>query len=70
MITDKVSHLSYYSFPTNISGEVDLMIISETKIDESFPQFLIKGFSDPFRVVQNIHCGGILLYVKEDIYIY
>ena len=70
MITDKVSHLSYYSFPTNISGEVDLMIISETKIDESFPQFLIKGFSDPFCIVQNIHCGGILLYVKEDIYIY
>ena len=45
------------------------MIISETKIDESFPksQFLIKGFSDPFRIVQNIHCGGILLYVKENI---
>ena len=34
----------------NVSGEVNLLMISETKIDESFPkrQFLIKGFSDPF----------------------
>ena len=53
----------------NVSGEVDLLMISETKIDESFPksQFLIKGFSDPFRIDRNVHAGGILLYVREDI---
>ena len=35
----------------------------------SFPksQFLIKGFSDFFRIDQNVHDGGILLYVREDI---
>ena len=53
----------------NVSGEVDLLMISGKKINESFPksQFLMKGFSDPFRIDRNVHGGGILLYVKEDI---
>ena len=44
-------------------------MISETKIDDSFPkgQFQMKGFSDPFRVDRNCHGGGILLYAREDI---
>ena len=35
----------------------------------SFPksQFLKKGFSDFFRIDQNVHDGGILLFVREDI---
>ena len=45
----------------------DLLMISKTINDESFPksQFLIKGFSDPCRVDQNIHGGGTLLHVRE-----
>ena len=33
-------------------GEVELLMILETKIDESFPKshFLIKSFNDPFRI--------------------
>ena len=44
-------------------------MISETKIDGSFPkgQFQIKDFSDPFRVDRNTHGGGILFYAREDI---
>ena len=44
-------------------------MISEIKINESFPksQFLIKDFSDPFRIDRNIHGEGILLYVRVDI---
>ena len=44
-------------------------MISETKIDDSFPksQFQIKGFSDPFRVDRNCNGGEILLYAREDI---
>ena len=44
-------------------------MISEIKIDSSFPigQFLIKGFCKPFRIDRNIHGGGILFYVREDI---
>ena len=53
----------------NVSEEVDLLINSETKIDEMFPksQFLIKDFCDPFRIDRNIHGDGILLNVREDI---
>ena len=44
-------------------------MISETKLDESFPiaQFLIKGFSTPFQLDRNSQGGGILLYIREDI---
>ena len=54
----------------NVSGEVDLMMISETKIDESFPksQFLIKYFSDPFRIDRNIH-GEVSYYMPEKTYL-
>ena len=40
-------------------------MISETKLDESFPpgQFLLDGYSAPFRFDKN----GILLYIKEHI---
>ena len=39
------------------------------KIDNSFPKglFLIKGFCESFRIDRNIHGGGILFYVREDI---
>ena len=43
-------------------------MISETKIDESFPKgnFLIEGFSTPYRLDRDSG-GGIMLYVKADI---
>ena len=44
-------------------------MISETKIDESFPlgQFKVNGFNAPFRLDRNINGGGIILFVQEDI---
>ena len=44
-------------------------MISETKIDESFPisQFLIDGFSSPYRLDRNSNGGGILVYFKNNI---
>ena len=44
-------------------------MISETKLDSSFPvnQFLIDGFSPPYRLDRNADVGGIMLYVREDI---
>ena len=41
-----------------IKGNVDIMVISETKLDESFPngQFKIPGFG-----------GGVMDFVREDI---
>ena len=40
-----------------------------TKFDGTFPegQFVIDGYSTPFRLDRNIHGGGVLLYVREDI---
>ena len=53
----------------DLASNVDLLMISETKIDNSFPkgQFLVKGFCEPFRIDRNIHGGGILFYIREDI---
>ena len=44
-------------------------MISDTKIDVCFPigQFLLNGYSTPFRLDHNAHGGGILLYIREDI---
>ena len=44
-------------------------MISETKIDNSFPisQFTMTGYSIPFRLDRTSHGGGILLFVREDI---
>lgn len=46
-------------------------MISETKIDDSFPYslFLIEGFSTPYRLDRASNGGGILLYIREDIFI-
>ena len=52
-----------------IKGKVDVLMISETKIDETFPsrQFCIEEFTPPYRLDQNCHGGGILVYIREDI---
>ena len=44
-------------------------MVSETKLDDSFPQgqFIINGFKSPFRLDRNKNCGGIMLYIREDI---
>ena len=43
-------------------------MISETKLDYSFQegQFLIEGYSKPFRLDRTCH-GGCMLYVTADI---
>ena len=52
-----------------IQGKVDILVITETKLDASFPniQFLIEGYSPPYRMDRNKNGGGILIYVREDI---
>ena len=52
-----------------IKGFVDVFMISETKLDDSFPeaQFFIDGYHTPFRYDRNGNGGDILLYVCEDI---
>ena len=52
-----------------VKGKIDVLMTSETKTDESFPQgnFLIDGFSSPYRLDRDSKGGGIMLYVREDI---
>ena len=44
-------------------------MVLETKIDDTFleSQFLIEGFSKPFRLDRPAKGGGILLYIREAI---
>ena len=52
-----------------VKGNIDILMISETKLDESFPpsQFLLDGYSVPIRFDRNRNSGVILLYIREDI---
>ena len=52
-----------------IQGKVDIFVVSETKLDESFPrcQFAIEGFSTPIRFDRNNEGGGIIIYVRSEI---
>ena len=42
-----------------IRGKVDILLISETKIDD--------GFSKPYRLDRNCDGGGLMLFIREDI---
>ena len=52
-----------------VSGNVDIIMISETKIDETFParQFYIDGYTPPYRLDRNCNGGGLMIFVREDI---
>ena len=52
-----------------IKSKVDILLVSETKINDSFPraQFQRTGFSTPYRMDRNGNGGGIILYVREDV---
>ena len=51
-----------------MSNNIDILLISETKIDSSFPnaQFYIEGYT-MYRRDRNMNGGGLMLYVREDI---
>ena len=46
-----------------VQGKVDVLVIFETKIDESFPvnQFLMEGYTTPLRADRNSQGGGLLI---------
>ena len=51
-----------------IKGKVDVLMISETKIDETFPsrQFYIERSTPPCRLDRNV-MGVVFLYMSERI---
>ena len=52
-----------------IQGKIDILIITETKLDDGFPteQFTISGYSKPYRLDRNRNGGGVIIYIREDI---
>ena len=50
-------------------NNIDVLIISETKLDSSFPngQFQIHGYFELCRFDRNVNSGGILVSILEDI---
>ena len=56
--------LSYF-----IKNNIDMITISETKLDSSFPngQFQIRSYSEPYRLDRNGNGGGVLVFTHDDI---
>ena len=52
-----------------VDNNLEILMISEKKIGDTFPesQFLIQGFSTPYRLDRTARGGGILLYIRRDI---
>ena len=51
-----------------ITGSIDILMVSETKLDEIFfpiGQFIIEGFGVPYRVDRNDNGGGICEVICE-----
>ena len=52
-----------------INKNIDVLLLSETKIDSFFPsvQFHLEGYADSHRLDRNANGDRILLYIKENI---
>ena len=50
-----------------VKGNVDVLAILETKLDDLFPagQFKIPGYASPFRLDRNQNSSGILVFVRD-----
>ena len=48
---------------------VDILVICETKLDETFPnsQFHMNGFPWPYRPHRNSNVEDVITFVKEDL---
>ena len=74
-----IGHININSFRNKFDslkfifkGNIDILVITETKLDESFPiqQFFVEGYALPFRLDRNENGGnggGVLVYVSEAI---
>ena len=59
----------FESLKTIVANNIDILVITESKLDESFPinMFNLEGYTLPFRLDKSINSGGVLIYVKEGI---
>ena len=68
-----IAHLNINTISSNfdqlsyqIRTTVDISVVGETKLDDSFPQsqFKISGFSQPYRLDRNRNGGGVMIFVS------
>ena len=47
---------------------IEILILTETKLDETFltSQFLMDGFSKPYRFDRNKYGGGVMIYIRDN----
>ena len=50
-----------------ITNEIDVLLLSETKIDETFPLEQFSGFAKPLSLDRNSRGGGIMLFIRDNI---
>ena len=52
-----------------MNGDIDILIVAETKLDKSFPtaQFQMDNYNKPLRKDISSRSGGLLLYTKKGI---
>ena len=57
------------SLADTIKDNINILMISETKVDNSFPdsEFLLDDFGTPFRLDQNRNGGDIMLFIRNDV---
>ena len=57
------------SLADTIKDNIDVLMISETKVDDSFPDgpFFFDGFETPFRLNRDTNGGGIMLIIRNHI---
>ena len=48
---------------------IDILVLAETKLDDTFPtaQFLVNGFSEPYKLDRNKSGEGVMIYIRGDI---
>ena len=52
-----------------IKDNVDILLVSETKINESYPEgrFFIEGYKEPIRLDRNKNGGGLMFFIHDDL---
>ena len=52
-----------------IGNKIAILLICEAKLDNIFPlsQFILEGFTPPYRLGRTEHGGGLMLFIREDI---
>ena len=68
-LNKKLLRNKFDSLIGQITGDIDILMVTEAKLDESFQtgQFIIESFEVTYTVDQNYNGRGIMLIVREDI---